>query len=196
MGMDYIDINIPTNASQLHDYYCARRAVFCEEQKLFDSSDYDEIDAIASPIVALKYYMGVPDKVVGFVRIYEENKRQWFGGRLGVLPEYRSFSKFICPNLFKENEVSSLYKMSIAAGLIYRAVSMANFLGCDSFSAFVQEQNARLFERLHWQKKEELNAYGVKHFLMMADLEYYPPTPIYAKTNLKADMFHKHKKIA
>ena len=27
---------------------------------------------------------------------------------------------------------------------------------------------------------EEINIYGVKHFLMEADLEAYPATPIYA----------------
>ena len=195
-GMDFIDINIPTDISKLQDYYTLRRAIFCEEQQLFNVDDYDKKDALAIPIVALKHYLGAPDKVIGCVRIYEESERHWFGGRLGVLPEYRSFSKFICPNLFTNKEVSALYKMSIAAGLIYRAVSMANFLGCTSFSAHVQEQNVRLFERLHWNKRKEIDVYGVKHFLMKADLDYYPATPIYAESNLNAEFFKRIKIVA
>lgn len=129
----------------------------------------------------------MPDQVVGVVRIYEENKGEWYGGRLGVTKEYRSFSKFICPHLFASSEISALYHMSIAAGLIYRAVSLANFLGCHKFSAHVQEQNVKLFKRLHWNVVGELEQQGVKHFLMEAELDAYPATPIYT-TPIKANM--------
>jgi hypothetical protein len=104
---------------------------------------------------------------------------------LGVIKEYRSFSKFICPNLFKEQGVSALYQMSIAAGLIYRAVSLANYLGCNKFSAHVQEQNVKLFERLHWNVIDEINICGIKHSLMEADLTAYPATPVYPIASVK-----------
>ena len=59
------------------------------------------------------------------------------------------------------------------------AVSLANYLGCDKFSAHVQQQNVKLFERLQWNVVREIDSYGIKHFLMEADLNAYPPTPIY-----------------
>ena len=180
LGLDFIDINIPTDVTQLEAYYNTRKNIFCEEQEIFEGSDYDDNDAHAIPIIATNHCCGTPDDVIGVVRIYEEKEGEWFGGRLGVVKDYRSFSKFVCPNLFNQKEVSALYKMSIAAGLIYRAVSLANYIGCTKFSAHVQEQNVKLFKRLHWNAIKEINIYGVKHFLMEADLEAYPATPIYA----------------
>ncbi len=178
-GLDFIDINIPSNQNQLDAYYKTRQDIFCLEQELFKESDFDEYDHKAIPIIAVNHYLGAPDEVVGVVRIYEEAKGEWFGGRLGVIKDYRAFSKFICPNLFKERDVSALYQMSIAAGLIYRAVSLANYLGCQKFSAHVQQQNVKLFKRLHWNVVGELEQQGIKHFLMEAELDAYPSTPIY-----------------
>ena len=178
-GMDFIDISIPSDMAQLEDYYATRNSIFCKEQGLFENNDLDEKDAFSIPIIAVNHYMGTPDSIVGVVRIYEENNREWFGGRLGVVKDYRSFSKYVCPNLFSQQEVSPLYNMSIAAGLIYRAVSLANYLGCDKFSAYVQEQNVKLFQRLHWKVVSEIKLHGMTHYLMEADLAFYPPTPIY-----------------
>ncbi len=140
--------------------------------------------------------MGAPDKVVGVVRIFETKEREWFGGRLGVIKDYRIFSKFVCPNLFRERKVSPLYQMSIAAGLIYRAVSLANYIGCNKFSAHVQEQNVKLFKRLHWTVVKEVNLHGVKHFLMEADLNAYPATPIYTSTVANIEALAKLLKAA
>ena len=185
--LNFIDINIPSDTAQLEAYYNIRNSIFCEEQDIFQESDFDKHDDSAIPIIAVNHYMGSPDEVVGVVRIYEENKREWFGGRLGVIKEYRSFSKFICPNLFKERDISALYQMSIAAGLIYRAVSLANYLGCNKFSAHVQEQNVKLFERLNWNVIDKINIYGIKHYLMEADLAAYPATPLYPITPIKTN---------
>lgn len=183
--LNFVDINIPSNTAQLQAYYKIRKTIFCDEQCLFQENDFDKNDDSAVPIIAINHYLGAPDEVVGVVRIYEENKREWFGGRLGVIKEYRSFSNFICPKLFKDLDVSALYHKSIAAGLIYRAVSLANYLGCDKFSAHVQEQNVKLFERLHWNVMEGMNIYGMKHYLMEADLKAYPATPIYTVTPIR-----------
>ena len=183
--LNFIDINIPSDTAQLEAYYNIRKSIFCDEQALFQESDFDKHDHSAIPIIAVNHYMGSPDEVVGVVRIYEENKREWFGGRLGVIKEYRSFSKFICPNLFKERDVSALYRMSIAAGRIYRAVSLANHLGCNKFSAHVQERNVNIFKRLQWEVIEKINIYGIKHYLMEANLAAYPATPVYPNTSTK-----------
>ncbi|KAA1243131.1 MSMEG_0567/Sll0786 family nitrogen starvation N-acetyltransferase [Aquimarina sp. RZ0] len=194
-GLDFIDINIPSNKSQLDAYYETRKIIFCEEQGLFKGSDFDSYDTSAIPIVAINHYLGSPDEIVGVVRIYREKEQEWFGGRLGVMKEYRSFSKFICPNLFRGREVSALYHLSVAAGLIYRAVSLAHYLGCTKFSAYIQEQNVKLFQRLHWNIIEEINSYGIKHFLMEADLSAYPPAPIHT-TALDKNILINLQKVA
>lgn len=180
-GLDFIDINVPSNKAQLSAYYETRKLIFCKEQKLFQESDVDKKDYNSIPIIAVNHYLGSPDDVVGVVRIYEEKKQEWFGGRLGVHKDYRSFSKYVCPNLFKaQRQVSALFKMSVAAGLIYRAVSLANYIGCNTFSAYVQPKNVKLFKRLHWQVIKAVYVYGEKHYLMEANLNAYPATPIYA----------------
>lgn len=177
--LEFIDISIPGNKGQLAAYFRTRKKIFCEEQEMFQKTDYDAYDKYSIPIIAVNHYMGSPDEVVGVVRIYETQKGEWFGGRLGVLPAYRSFSKFICPNLFRSNNTSALYQMSVAAGLIYRAVSLANYIGCHKFLAHVQEKNVKLFKRLHWNEVSEVIIYGVKHTLMEANLEAYPAAPVY-----------------
>ncbi len=179
LGRDFIKISIPSSLSQLNGYYNTRKAIFCKEQGVFKNSDYDKKDSQAIPIVAVRHYMGIPDETVGVVRIYQESNRIWYGGRLGVIENYRTFSKFTCPNLFNEKKISVLYQMSIAAGLIFRAVSLANYLGCDKFYAHVQQQNVKLFQRLHWKTIKPINLFGISHFLMEADLDAYPAQPIY-----------------
>jgi putative N-acetyltransferase (TIGR04045 family) len=63
-------------------YYDLRRATFVEEQRLFEGSDIDEHDAKATHIVVLGHLAGMPDEVIGGVRIYPDDGGTWFGGRL------------------------------------------------------------------------------------------------------------------
>lgn len=139
------------------DYYALRKAIFCDEQGLFDAHDQDELDQMAYPIVAIAHQPESPDQVVGVVRIYEEEPRLWYGGRLGVHADYRRVGR-------------------IGKGLIQKAVTTANTWGCDRFLATVQLQNVRFFTRLHWQSLEEIEILGRPHHLMEADLAFYPPT--------------------
>ncbi len=195
-GLDFIRITIPNSDTQLEAYYATRRSIFCDEQGVFVDSDADEYDLRAIPIIAANHYLGSPDEVIGVVRIYEGKEREWFGGRLGVSKDYRSFSKFICPHLFAAYTASPLYQMSVAASLIFRAVSLANHIGCDKFSAYVQEQNVKLFRRLHWHTIREVTLHGRKHFLMEADLESYPATPIYATSFANTAILAELSKVA
>jgi putative N-acetyltransferase (TIGR04045 family) len=64
---------------------------------------------------------------------------------------------------------------ALGAGLIYKAVSTAHALGCREFLATVQHQNARFFQRLHWEPMGELELFGLTHVKMRADLNYYQP---------------------
>ena len=149
------------DSSLIQRYWSLRRDIFCSEQHVFEESDRDELDAIAYPITAL-HHSSDPEHdaetdVVGVVRIVETESRLWYGGRLGVHPDFRRHNQ-------------------IGKGLIWKAVTTANGWGCDRFLATVQIQNVRFFRRLHWSSIDELEIRGIRHHLMKADLDYYLPS--------------------
>ena len=74
---------------ELEGFWELRRSVFCEEQKLFKESDRDEHDRNIIPIVCVSLLMGMPDQVVGVVRIDEREPGVWWGSRLGVHRDFR-----------------------------------------------------------------------------------------------------------
>ena len=76
---------------QVLGYRELRRAIFAEEQGLFEGSDFDEHDTHALPIVAESQIAGMADQVVGVVRIFRSEPGTWYGGRLGVRREFRRF---------------------------------------------------------------------------------------------------------
>lgn len=144
--------------AEIAAYFELRQQIFCQEQGLFTQDDRDPIDAIAYPIVALVEAPDQAARVVGVVRIYEEAPGLWYGGRLGVCPDYRRVGR-------------------IGKGLIQTAVTTANSWGCDRFLATVQRQNVRFFQRLHWRSLEEIDLCGRPHHRMLADLAHYPAAP-------------------
>ncbi|PAU80516.1 histone acetyltransferase [Halovibrio salipaludis] len=133
-----------------------RHQVFCVEQGLFSKSDRDEVDRHAQPIVALSWYSGMADQVVGTVRIHEASPGLWYGSRLAVAEGYR---RMAC----------------LGTELIRLAVGTAHARGCTRFLAQVQQRNVPLFESLHWQALETIDVRGRPHALMEADLAQYPP---------------------
>jgi len=140
---------------QVAAYFRLRSEIFAAEQGLFAQSDRDAFDDHASPIVAQGEIAGMPDGVVGVVRIYRAEEHTWFGGRLGVLRSYRRVG-------------------AVGTALITEAVSTAHAWGCRRFLATVQEANVRYFEHHHFRRLEALELLGRPHFLMQADLERYP----------------------
>jgi putative N-acetyltransferase (TIGR04045 family) len=136
--------------------YALRRRVFCTEQGLFGQDDYDATDTDAQLLVALACVAGVPDEVVGTVRIVETEPGIWWGSRLAVAATFRCHGR-------------------LGATLIRLAVSSARARGCAKFFAHVQRQNVPLFRRLHWRSVEEVSLHGREHHLMQADLARYPP---------------------
>ena len=150
-----ITAELAREAWQVEAYFQLRREIFAAEQGLFEASDRDAFDDHASPIVAQGEIAGMPDGVVGVVRIYEEGTGTWFGGRLGVARSYRRVG-------------------AVGAALITEAVSTAHGWGCRRFLATVQEANARYFEHHHFRRLEPIELLGRPHFLMQADLERYP----------------------
>ncbi|MBI3528862.1 MAG: GNAT family N-acetyltransferase [Betaproteobacteria bacterium] len=141
---------------ELRDAMRLRKAVFCHEQGIFSGDDRDAIDDSAITLVAISCIAGVPDQVVGTVRIHEEKSGVWYGSRLAVHASFRRVSH-------------------IGASLIRLAVGSAHARGCGTFLAHVQSQNARMFERLHWRTLMEVQLHGRPHHFMQADLAHYPP---------------------
>jgi putative N-acetyltransferase (TIGR04045 family) len=133
-----------------------RRAVFCIEQGIFVGDDRDEIDERAQHLVAVSCIAGMPEQVVGTVRIHQEGPQLWFGSRLAVHAAFRRHSK-------------------IGATLIRLAVTSAHAIGCETFLAHVQSQNVPLFRTLHWDALSQEMLHGRSHHLMQAQLEHYPP---------------------
>ncbi|HKO51698.1 MAG TPA: MSMEG_0567/Sll0786 family nitrogen starvation N-acetyltransferase [Polyangiaceae bacterium] len=140
---------------QVAAYFRLRREIFAAEQGLFAETDRDALDDHASPIVAQGEIAGMPDGVVGVVRIYQDDEHTWFGGRLGVARSYRRVG-------------------AVGTALITEAVSTAHAWGCTRFLATVQEANVRYFEHHHFRRLEALELLGRPHFLMQAELERYP----------------------
>ena len=133
-----------------------RRAVFCAEQGLFERDDRDDIDRLAISIVAVSCVSGMPEQVVGTVRIHQAEAGHWQGSRLAVQPDYRRVAL-------------------LGSELIRLAVGTAHARGALRFTAQVQAQNVALFRRLHWTSLEEIALRGRPHHRMEADLAYYPP---------------------
>lgn len=159
-------VTLPWEAAQA---YRLRRAVFCEEQGIFAHDDRDAVDERAQLLVALSCLAGLPDQVIGTVRIHHEGDGLWFGSRLAVDPAWRSHAR-------------------LGITLIRLAVASAGALGCRVFRAHVQSQNVPLFERLDWRVLHQETLLGRPHHLMQADLASYPPchTPRTGYTGLAA----------
>jgi putative N-acetyltransferase (TIGR04045 family) len=139
--------------------HALRRQVFCIEQGLFDGDDADAIDRdepSARTLVALSCLAGEADEVLGTVRIHQGAPGVWWGSRLAVQRAWRTHRK-------------------LGSTLIRLAVTSAHAQGCDTFLAHVQAQNVPLFQRLHWQVRDEMELHGRMHALMQADLAHYPP---------------------
>jgi putative N-acetyltransferase (TIGR04045 family) len=136
--------------------WALRRAVFCEEQGVFEGDDRDAVDQTAIPLVAIACVAGQPDQVVGTVRIHNPEPGLWWGSRLAVAADYR-----------KQGQ--------LGAALIRLAVTSAHARDCHTFLAQVQQRNVPLFRRLHWHSLEEITLHGRPHHLMQADLDWYPP---------------------
>lgn len=131
-----------------------RNDVFVIEQGIFQTSDHDVFDSSAYTLVATVGLLGIPDAVVGTVRIHEQAPGVWVGSRLAVDKAYRSVK-------------------GLGKALIAMAVCSAKARGCNVFYANVQLQNVELFKKLGWQALGAVNVHGVGHMFMQADLEQY-----------------------
>jgi putative N-acetyltransferase (TIGR04045 family) len=150
----HVACHLATKAWELRDYHRLRRRLFCDEQRLFPDDDHDAIDDRAIPVVAVACVAGMPDEVVGVVRIWEEAPGEWWGGRLGTRADYRR-------------------SVAVGGQLVTFAVSTACARGCGTFTANIQLQNVAFFERLHWRIHGETTVCGAPHAVMRADLAHH-----------------------
>jgi putative N-acetyltransferase (TIGR04045 family) len=149
-------VKFATESWERREAAALRRVVFCDEQKIFISDDRDEIDDVATTIVAISSFAVASQEVVGTVRIHEAEPGIWWGSRLAVAGGYRRIS-------------------ALGTSLIRLAVSSARARGCRRFYAHVQSQNAPMFRRLYWNTIDEVVLHGRPHHFMWADLNHYPP---------------------
>lgn len=164
---------IAKSKEDLNGFFSVRREIFCEEQGIFEKDDRDLFDEKMIPIVCKTLIAGMEDGVAGVVRIDERRPGVWYGSRLGVAIPFRKIRHF-SPGVSIRNLQPCYHGLgALGAGLIYKAVSTANALGCQEFLATVQHQNARFFQRLHWEPIEEIMLHGLLHVRMRADLNYY-----------------------
>ena len=166
---------IATTPSDIAGFHALRRRIFCDEQGIFQKDDRDLIDERMIPIICKSIIAGMEEDVIGVVRIDERAPRVWYGSRLGVAPEYRRIRRMSSAVAIRNHQPCNAGFGAIGASLIYKAVSTANAFGCDTFLATVQHQNAKFFQRLHWEPLEELELYNTKHVKMRADLNHYRP---------------------
>lgn len=171
---DYL-YKVARTPQELGAFFALRRAVFCDEQKVFHGSDTDLRDARMIPIVCRSLVMGMEDDIVGVVRIDERRPGVWWGSRLAVHRRFRRIGR-VSPGVAQRNgHPNSWVNRSIGAGLIFKAVSTARGLGCRTFFAEVQARNVPFFERLHWRALEPVERHGLPHMKMQADIDFYPP---------------------
>ena len=166
---------IASTPEDLAGFFKVRRDIFCEEQGVFRENDRDMYDETMIPIVCKTLIAGMEDSVAGVVRIDERRPGVWYGSRLGVARDFRRIRHF-SPGVAVRNLQPCYHGLgALGAGLIYKAVSTANALGCHEFLATVQQRNARFFQRLHWEPLGEIMLHGIPHVKMRADLSHYRP---------------------
>ncbi|MGQ0698948.1 MAG: MSMEG_0567/Sll0786 family nitrogen starvation N-acetyltransferase [Panacagrimonas sp.] len=152
---DEFRVKCATEAWEFREAALLRRSVFCAEQKLFELDDRDAIDDSATHLVAMSCWQGMPDHVVGTVRIHELSPGHWHGSRLAV-------------------EAGSRRIAWLGSELIRMAVGTACAAGATHFTAHVQAQNEALFQRLHWTTRATVVLCGRPHLEMEAQLQHYP----------------------
>ncbi|MCW2498644.1 MAG: GCN5-related N-acetyltransferase [Frankiales bacterium] len=126
---------------ELATHHRIRRAVFVQEQRLFDGDDRDSHDDDAQVVHVLGF---VDDEPAGTVRLYPLSDGVWKGDRLAVLPEHRH--------------------AGIGAPLVRTAVATAAAAGGRRMDATVQAVNTTFFVHLGWTPVGEPADYlGVLH---------------------------------
>ena len=131
--------------AELAAHHAIRRAVFVDEQRLFDPDDLDAYDVSGATVHVLGLVDGL---AAGTVRLYPlAGEGLWKGDRLAVLREHRH--------------------AGIGGPLVRLAVATAGALGGNRMMAQVQVPNVPFFVDLGWScEGAPTDHLGVLHQLM------------------------------
>ena len=135
-----LDVRVARTAEDLAAHHAIRRAVFVEEQGIFEHDDRDAWDDGAVKVVAV-----TGDRVVGAVRLYPlDEAGLWKGDRLAVLRDAR--------------------RLHIGAPLVRFAVRTAGDRGGTRMVARIQARNVAFFRHLGWTSVGDPSDYrGASH---------------------------------
>jgi putative N-acetyltransferase (TIGR04045 family) len=128
-----LSCRVAVGAAERDEHLRIRRAVFVEEQGLFDLTDVGPQDADPRTVHVLGLVDGVPGGTVRLYPLEQPDSRQgdsWQGDRLAVLPGLR--------------------QAGLGAPLVRFAVRTAAERGGTRMLAMVQVPNVRFFVRLGW----------------------------------------------
>jgi putative N-acetyltransferase (TIGR04045 family) len=148
VGVDPVLVRPACRPDTLAAHHAIRRAVFVDEQGLFDGADTDAHDARDDVVHVLATHLGRP---AGTVRLYPLGGGEWLGDRLAVLPEFRA--------------------AAIGGPLVRFAVATAGARDGTRMHAHVQVANERFFHRLGWTTAGTQETYvGTPHIPMTIPL--------------------------
>jgi putative N-acetyltransferase (TIGR04045 family) len=121
-----LDVRVARTGEDLAAHHAIRRAVFVEEQGIFEDDDRDAWDDGAVKVVAV-----CGGRVVGAVRLYPlDEAGLWKGDRLAVLRDAR--------------------RLHVGAPLVRFAVRTAGERGGTRMVARIQARNVAFFRHLGW----------------------------------------------
>jgi putative N-acetyltransferase (TIGR04045 family) len=120
-------VDLCRGARERAAHFAVRRAVFVDEQAMFDGDDRDERDLDVATLHAIGR---AGDRAAGAVRLYPIGGDEWKGDRLAVLREARHGS--------------------LGARLVRFAVATAGARGGARMVAMIQLPNVAFFETLGW----------------------------------------------
>ncbi|MFB6344534.1 MAG: MSMEG_0567/Sll0786 family nitrogen starvation N-acetyltransferase [bacterium] len=154
--MDQYACKVAVSPRELRAHFRIRHEVFVKEQGVFETSDVDENDRRALPIVA---WRTDENRIVGAVRCYRDHSDTWYGGRLAVRQNHRC--------------------LTVGANLVRTAERVVLDRGCKVFLAHIQVDNVPFFKYLDWEPIGEREMHhGLEHQMMRTEwsesTEAYP----------------------
>jgi len=142
------DCRLVADAAEAEEHHRIRRAVFVDEQGIFDGTDVDAHDARPDVLQVVAWIDG---RAAGVVRLFPLGAAgAWQGDRLAVLPGFRT--------------------ARVGGPLVRFAVATAAARGGTRMVAHVQRDNRRFFERLGWTARADEIYAGRPHVVMDIDL--------------------------
>ncbi len=141
------------NQFEKSEAFRIRKAVFVDEQGMFDKSDLDENDSKSVHLIAKQ-----KGNIIGTVRVYNENEKDhhWIGGRLAIEKDFRT-------------------SCGAGSALVKEAMKRVKKKGCRIFTAHIQEKNIPFFLKLGWMPMGPVKShFGHPHQKMRSNLDLVP----------------------